>query len=302
MKRTSAPMPAGNSGALWSRRDNLKTASALIIMAFGLLTPLAGQDLTIRGSDTLIPLSRAWAEAYGVKHSGAKIDVAGGSAAGAFAALAERKINLAIASRSMRFKETQPCEAAFGQRPAELKVGVSGVVVYVNAANPVKLLTYDELFSIFKGNYRNWKQFGGDDAPIVVYGQETNSAPGELFVEEVLSGKNLAADVHLLPAAEVRSAVSKTKNAIGFAALATTDGTRALAIKRAFSSTPVDPAEDTIANRIYPISRFLYAYLDPGALKGDLGAYLDWIRSDEGQQVAKKTGFYPLPAKWRGSQ
>ena len=247
-----------------------------------------------------MPVSRAWAETYAAKHPGIKFDLGGGGAAAAFVALAERKANLAVASRSMRYPETQPCEAAFGEPPAELKLGVSGVAVYVNAANPVKVLTYNDLIGIFRGGDRNWKLFGGEDAPIVIFGQNTNTAPGELFVAEVLNGTSLASDVQLRTGPEVLRAVAKTKGAIGFAAFSAAEGTRAVSIKRSFSSTPVDPAEDAIANRIYPITRFLYAYLDPSALKGELGAYLDWIRTDEGQAVAHRCGFYPLPAKWRG--
>jgi phosphate transport system substrate-binding protein len=279
-----------------------RTLLTLLLTALGSLPPAAAQSLVIQGSDSLVPLSRAWAGAYAAGHPNLKIDAGGGGPAVAFAALADRKISLALASRSMRYKERQPCETAFGQPPAELKVGVSGVAVYVNAANPVKVLTYDELYGIFKGSYRNWKQLGGEDAPILAYGQETNTAPGELFVEEVLNGKNVAADVQLLTAPEVQKAVAKSKQAIGFAAFAPAEGIRALAIKRVFSSTPVEPTEDAIANRIFPISRFLYAYADPAAQKDELAAYLGWIRSDEGQQIARKTGFYVLPAKWRSSQ
>ena len=277
-------------------------ALALILAVLGPGHPAAAQGLTIRGSDTLTQVSRAWADDYTSKHAGVKIAADGGGAERAFAALAVRKTDVAIVSRSMRYKESQPCEAAFGQRPAELKVGVSGVAVWVNTANQVKIITYDELFSIFRGSYRNWKQLGGQDAPILVYGQDTNSAAGELFVEEVLNGKSLAGDVRLLPGAEVRKAVAGAGNAIGFASFAPAEGIHALAIKRAFSSTPTEPSEDAIANRIYPISRFLYAYLDPAAKKGDLAAYLEWIRGDEGQEVARKNGFYALPAKWRGGE
>ena len=62
------------------------------------------------------------------------------------------------------------------------------------------------------------------------------------------------------------------------------------------------PSEDAIAKRIYPISRFVYAYVNPTRQKDEIKAYLDWVRSDAGQEVAKEAGYYPLPAKWRPSQ
>ena len=272
---------------------------ALLLAAFAL--EAADAPVVLRGSDTARAVAQAWTQAYAAKHPGSTFDVAGGSAASAFAALAERKCTLALATRSMRYKESQPCEAAFGQRPLELKLTVNGVGVYINAANTNKVLSYDDLFGIFRGNYRNWKQVGGEDAPIVAVGEQTNTAPGELFIEEVLSGKSVAGDVRLMPAAEVIQQVAQNRNAIGFAALSSAPGVQGVAIKRVFSSTPVEPTPEGVANRLYPISRFVYGYLDPAARQGDLAAFLDWVRSDEGQEVAKSSGFYPLAAKWRGN-
>ena len=284
---------------------NMKTAirkAALLMLASSWIISGSAQTITINGSDTLLGLSQKWADAYKAKHPGVAFHVAGGGAPAAFAALAEKKLDIALASRSIRYKEVAACEAAFGQRPAEYKAAVSGLAVYVNANNPVKVLTYDELFDIFKGKHRNWKEVEGGDLAISVYAQETNSVHGELFNEEVLNGKGIASEVHLLSGAEVLKAIASDPKGIGYGALTQVEGVRPLSIKRAFSSTPVAPSEQGIANRVYPISRFVYCYIDPTANKSETKAYLDWIRSDEGQQIAKDAGYYPLPAKWRSSQ
>jgi phosphate transport system substrate-binding protein len=262
----------------------------------------SAQTITIKGSDTLLGLSQKWADAYKVKHPGVALQVAGGGAPAAFAALADKKLDIALASRSIRYKEAEPFEAAFGQRPAECKVAVSGLAVYVNTNNPVKVLTYDELFGIFKGKHRNWKELGGGELAISVYAQETNSVHGELFGEEVLNGKGISAEVHILAGSDILKAIANDPKGIGYGAFIKIEGVRPLSIKRAFSSTPVAPSEEAIANRIYPISRFVFCYTDPIGNKGETKAYLDWVRSDEGQQIARESGYYPLPAKWRRSQ
>jgi len=277
------------------------SAIILLLTASTSVTSVFCQNITIRTSDTLAGIGRKWTEAYMAKHAGARIEVTSGGTSAAFAALAERKANIALVPRGIRFKEVQPCEAAFGSRPTEFKVGVNGVAVYVNANSPVKMLTYDELEEIFRGKKRNWKGMGGNDAPIVAYGVATNTPAGELFVEEVLAGDAPAKDISILAGTELFSAVAREPNAIGFGPLTQADGVRVLKIKRAFSSTPVAPGEDTISNRIYPISRWLYCYIDPAANKDAIKAYLDWIRSDEGQQIARQAGYYPLPAKWRAT-
>jgi phosphate transport system substrate-binding protein len=277
------------------------SAILLSLATAAFVAPAFCQTITIKTSDTLAGIGQKWAEAYVAAHAGAKIEATGGATTAAFAALAERKASIAMVPRGIRFKEAQPCEAAFGSRPTEFKVAVNGVAVYVSANNPAKVLTYAELEEIFKGKQRNWKGLGGKDAPIVVYGVATNTPAGELFMEEVLTGGPPANDIRLLAGTELLNAIARDPNAIGFGPLAQAEGVRALNIKRVFSSTPVAPSEDAISNRIYPISRWLYCYLDPTANKNEIKAYLDWIRSDTGQQIAKQAGYYPLPAKWRAT-
>jgi len=278
-----------------------KSPAGAILLAtvLALVASASAQPITSAGSDSLVTLGQKWAETYQTKHSEVKIQVAGGGAAPAFESLAGRRINLATVSRSIRFKETEACTKAFGGRPTEYKLGVNGAVVYVNADNPVKVLNYDELAAVFTGKLRNWKKLGGPDLPIMLYGQDTNSAAGELFVLEVLMGQSPTNDLQIVTSAELLSSIAKDKQGIGFGSLAQGEGTRALTIKRAVSSTPAEPTPDAIATRIYPISRFLYGYLDPVANQGNLKAYLQWIQSDEGQRIANESGFFPLPAKWR---
>ena len=52
-------------------------------------------------------------------------------------------------------------------------------------------------------------------------------------------------------------------------------------------------------NGTYPIWRHLFIYVNPTLDKGPIGAYLDWIRSDDGQKIVKQVGYYPLPKNLR---
>ncbi len=257
------------------------------------------QSITVRSSDSLLGLGRQWAQTYTARHPEVNIQVDGGSVVAAFTALQQQKAGLVAVSRLMRYQEIEACEHTLGRRPAEFKVGVNGLAVYVNALNPVQVLTYDELAAVFTGKRVNWKDLGGQNAPITLYGQQTNSATGELFVEEVLDGKGPAPSLRVLDGPALLKAIAADRNGIGFGPLASAQGVRALGIKRAFSSTPVEPSDQTISDRLYPISRYLYAYLDPAANQGALKAYVDWIRSEEGQHLAKAAGFFPLPPKSR---
>ena len=263
----------------------------------------SGQTLTVKVSNTLLELNQKWADAYKVKHPAADILVTGDETAVAFATLADKKVDLVFVPRAIRFKEAQACEAAFGRRPAEFKVAVSGLAVLVHTNNPVQVLEYEELNNIFHGQTQNWKDLsGGKDQAIAVYAQATNSVLGELFDAEVLEGMGFSARIHFVAGRDMLPAIAADPNSIGFGALIPFAGVQSLSIKRAHSSTPVEPTEENIAHRLYPISRYVYCYSQPAANLDQVNAYLDWIRSDEGQQVAKVAGFYALPANLRSSQ
>ena len=275
-----------------------RTAALLTLALLSALTAWA-QTINVAVSDPLLDLGKTWARAYASRPPATKIQVEAAPTTAAFAALRDQKAGIAIVSRMMRYQESEACQTAFGQRPAEFKVGVNGVAVYVNAENPVRVLTYDELGSIFRGSYRNWNQLAGPNAPIPLYSPQTNSALGELFAAEILNGKAWAPGLRTMAGAELPKAIANDQNGIGYGPLIRAQGVRALQIKRAFSSTPVEPTDETIANRIYPISGYLYVYLNPAANHGALKAYVDWMRSDEGQHIVKAAGFFPLPAKFR---
>ena len=279
----------------------MKAILVVCLMACASTMMGRAEPITVQSADTLLSLNQKWADAYVAKHSESNVRATGSATPLAVTALAERKANIAVIPRAIRFKETQACEAALGKRPTEFKVGVVGAAVYIHPDNPVTVLMYEELENVFKGKFRNWKQLGGKDAPILVYGLETNTPAGELFGEEVLNGKAVTNDVRLVSPADLLKAIAQNPNAIGFGAFSQSHGVRALEIKRTYSSTPVRPSADDIANRVYPISRFLFSYLSPAGDQNAGKAYLDWIRSDEGQKIAVEAGFYVLPAKWRAT-
>jgi phosphate transport system substrate-binding protein len=54
-----------------------------------------------------------------------------------------------------------------------------------------------------------------------------------------------------------------------------------------------------VVGQKYPIWRYLFVYVNPALDKGEIGAYLNWIRGDEGQKLVKDIGYFPLPANLR---
>ena len=271
----------------------------LIAFLGGSLSGRAG-NITAKGSDTLVILAQKWAETYMSKNSGTKIQVTGGGTGTGFAALQNQTTDLCNASRKIRAKEIETCIKAFGKRPTEYKVALDGLSVFVNSENPIKSMTIEQLGLVFTGKIKNWKELGESDSPIVVYSRENSSGTYEFFKEHVLKGKDFVASAQTMPGtAAVLQAVAKERNGIGYGGAAYGAGAKHIAIQKDGSSEPIEPNEETVVKGTYPISRFLFIYINPALDKGEVSSYLKWIRSDDGQKVVKDVGYFPLPKHLR---
>ena len=78
---------------------------------------------------------------------------------------------------------------------AENIVAIDGIAVVVDPANTVEDLTKDQLTSIYDGSVTNWKDVGGNDAPIVVVGDVYKRQVG--YVPFVI-GKHTGLADHIL--------------------------------------------------------------------------------------------------------
>ena len=269
-------------------------------LAFSFVGCVHAAQITVKGSDTLVILAQKWAEIYMGLHPDVKIDVTGGGSGIGFAALQAQTTDLCDASRQIKAAELQKCIMAFNKRPTEYKVALDGLSVYVNEGNGVKELTLDQLAGIFTGKITNWKDVGGADLPITIYSRENSSGTYEFFKANVLKGKDFAASAQTMPGtAAIVQAVVKDKNGIGYGGAAYGGSSKLLAIKKTDASPAIAPNEETVMNGTYPIWRHLYIYVNPALDKGDIAAYLNWIRSDDGQKYVKDIGYYPLPKNLR---
>jgi phosphate transport system substrate-binding protein len=275
---------------------------AILLAATTLAASAFAGNITVKGSDTLVILAQKWAEVYMGQHTDVKIQVSGGGTGTGFAALQSQTTDLCDASRKAKGAEIAGCLKAFAARPTEYKVALDGLSVYVNPENPLKELTVAQVGDIFTGKIKNWKEVGGADAPITVYSRENSSGTYEFFKANVLMGKDFAASAQTMPGtAAIVQAVVKDKNGIGYGGAAYGGSSKLLSIKKTDTSPAIAPNEETVVNGTYPIWRHLFVYVDPAKDKGEIAAYLTWIRSDEGQKYVKDIGYYPLPKNLRSN-
>ena len=279
----------------------MKTFATILVATTLAAGALAG-NITVKGSDTLVILAQKWAEVYMGQHADTKIQVTGGGTGTGFAALQSQTTDLCDASRKIKPAELQKCLVAFNARPTEYKVALDGLSVYVNPENSLKELTLDQLKDIFTGKVKNWKEVGGADAPITVYSRENSSGTYEFFKEHVLKGQDFAASAQTMPGtAAIVQAVVKDKNGIGYGGAAYGGSSKLVSLKKNETSPAVNPTEENVLAGTYPIWRYLYVYVNPNLDKGEVAAYLNWIRSDDGQKYVKDVGYYPLPKNLRSN-
>lgn len=278
---------------------NTLALTALCLLGLNLPTLAAETKITVKGSDTMVILAQKWAETYMAAHKDTTIQVTGGGTGTGFAALQNKTTDLCNASRPIKSPgEVLGCIKAFGKKPLEYKVALDGLAVYVSADNQVTELTVAQVSDIFLGKIKNWKDVGGKDAPITLYSRENSSGTYEFFKEHVLNKQDFDATAQTMPGtAAVLQAVAKDRNGIGYGGAAYGAGAKHLLIKKDAGSPGVEPTEKTVQSGDYPIARPLFIYVNPALDKDGINAYLKWIVSDEGQNVVKNVGYFPLPKK-----
>lgn len=273
-------------------KTQLKFLAPLAIAA-ALMGASSTQTITVKGSDTMVILAQRWAETYMAKHPGTTVQVTGGGSGTGISALINGTTDICDASRPMKPSERQKLKERFSTLGIEIKAAKDGLSIYVNEASPVQEISIPQLKDVYTGKITNWKQLGGPDAKIIVYGRENNSGTYVYFQDNVLGGTDYMPGMQSMPGtAAVVNAVSKDKFGIGYGGAAYGKGIRELKVKKDAGSTAYAPTAENVKSGVYPISRFLYLYTasrPTGAIK----EYVDWILSPEGQDVVTKVGFFP---------
>lgn len=256
---------------------------------------VAGKNITIKGSDTMVILGQRWAERYMATHKDAVVQVTGGGSGTGIAALINGSADIAQSSRAMKDKEKQEVKTKRGAEPKEIPTAMDGLAIYVHEKNPIAKITAPRLKEIFQGDVTNWKDLGGPDEEIVVYSRENNSGTYAYFKEHVLQNEDFAPAVQTLPGtASIINAVSKDEWAIGYGGIGYSSGVKILAVAKDDTSGYFEPTEANVESGKYPLARPLFWYT-VGEPTGEIKALVDWVLGPDGQKVVTEVGYYPLP-------
>lgn len=275
------------------KTTKLKFAAVLVlIMAIG-FSFTSVTKITIKGSDTMVILSQQWAEIYMKKNPGTVIQVTGGGSGVGLAALINGSTDIANSSRPIKPSELEKIKAKFGKNAIQIPCAKDGLSVFLNKGNKISELTMAQIGAIFSGKITNWKQVGGDDAKIQLYGRESSSGTFEFFKEHVVQ-TDFAATCQTLPGtAAIINAVKKDKYSIGYGGAAYAEGVKDCKVKKDAKSKGILPTAENIRNKKYPIARYLFMYLKAKPT-GETKKFIDWILSSEGQKIITQVGYFPV--------
>lgn len=277
---------------------------SLMFLSLSAISTIAATPSTdsiqIKGSDTMVNLGQAWAEAFMKIHPKAFVAVTGGGSGTGIASLLNGTCDIAETSRQIKEKEKTEAQSR-GIDPVEFTVALDGLAVAVSPENPINQLTIDELADIFTGKIKNWKEVGGANLPIVILSREVNSGTHVYFKEHVLRHgdekrpEEFDESALLMPSSQaIADEIAQNPNAIGYYGMGYAGASqKILAIAKDKSSPYYPPTIENVKNGNYYISRPLLMYTN-GSAQGLVKEFIDFTLSPQGQEVVKTVDFVPV--------
>jgi phosphate transport system substrate-binding protein len=283
-------------------------AGLLLVAGCGGGNPPAGNGdsgggsttIQIKGSDTMVNLAQAWAEAYETVAPNVNLEVSGGGSGVGIAALERGTVDIANSSRNMKPEEIERARQSTGKDPKEFVVGFDALAVYVHKDNPLEELSFEQITQIFAegGTTTKWSELGvtvpgGDE--IVRVSRQSSSGTYEFFREHALGNKDFKLGSRDMNGSkEVVELVGNTPTAIGYSGMGyATSAVKMLRLKKSASDPAVAPTVAATIDQSYPLARSLLNYT-LGEPEGEVKRYLDWVLSPAGQQIVEQTGYVPV--------
>jgi len=280
------------------------------LLALGLLLimsscgPRGVRNIVIKGSDTEVNLVLQLAENFMQMDSAVSISVTGGGSGSGIAALINGKTDLANSSRPMKETEIDMANNR-GIEPKPIIFAVDALALIVHPDITVDSLTLEQAGKIFSGAINNWKQLGGEDKPISLYGRQSNSGTFVFFRENIIKAEYSSDIKQMNGTAQILESVKVDPAGIGYVGIGYVvdkegmimEGIKIMRIKE----TPTDPSTypadlSSIINGAYPITRPLYQYVG-GEINGKLKDFIQYELSKEGQEIVQLNGYFPITEK-----
>jgi phosphate transport system substrate-binding protein len=130
--------------------------------------------IRLAGSSTMAPLVEALGKRFQKLHPEVAIEVAMGGSSRGIQDVREWSCNIGMVGRSLKDDERD----LLG-----FPIARDGVCLIVHKDNPVKSLSSEQVVGIYTRKITNWKEVGGNDAPVTAINRPEGRAQSELFTQ-----------------------------------------------------------------------------------------------------------------------
>lgn len=242
----------------------------------------AGGTVSVDGSTSMEKVIGALGESFKNSNEGVKFTYNPTGSGSGIKAVLEGRCDIGLSSRSLKDEEKS-------EGLKETVLAFDGIAVIVNNENPVGDIDTETLARVYTGEITNWKELGGNDAPIVVIGREEGSGTRDGFETVTKTDGKCAYRQALTSTGDVITTVSKNPDAIGYASLASVkDSVKMLSVGG------VAPSEETVKNGTYKLQRpFMLITKEGTALSKEAQAFFDYATSKESADIISKAGAVP---------
>jgi phosphate transport system substrate-binding protein len=265
----------------------------LVILLAGITSEARESIVVVSGSSTVMPLAELAAEEYNIMQDDYTVNVKSGGSGVGIVDVAEGRSDIAMASREVKLEERQRYETPT-LRFIEQTVGYDAICLVVSDQvydSGITSLTTDEVRRIYSGDIANWKDLGGPDMEIFAIGRRPGSGTRDTFNEIIMGSREAetpGVSYDCGESSEVKFSTRKSDNAIGYMGYSfVMNGDT-----RVVSLDGVAPTVENIKSGAYPLARKLY-FVTLGKPTPGAKAFIDYILSPVGQNIAIENGFIP---------
>ncbi len=245
------------------------------------------QKLVLTGSSTVAPLAAEIGKRFESLHSHVRVDVqTGGSSRGISDARTELA-DIGMASRAL--KEDEKDLLSF-------TVALDGISVILNKANPVEALNKQQIIDIYTGKIVNWKDVGGNDAPITVVNKAEGRSTLELFLHYFgLKNTDVKPQVIIGDNQQGIKTVVGNPDAIGYVSVGTAEyeAGQGVVIKL-LPLEGIAASVENVRNRSFPLSRPLNL-VTRGKPVGLAKTFIEFAGSPQVNDLIEVQYFVPAP-------
>jgi phosphate transport system substrate-binding protein len=159
----------------------------------------------------------------------------------------------------------------------------------------VHSLSKQQIGDIYLGKITNWQQVGGSDRTIIVIDKETHRGTRHVFMQYLFgNSKARAPGARLVTGSnnEEQAKIAQSNAAIGMLSIAwINDDVVGIGIRE--SGQTIQPTLDNVRNGRFPIIRNLNL-ITAGKPSGAVRQFIDYLLSEEGQQLVTDSGYIPI--------